>query len=158
MHVTRRTCYDYRMKFFAVVGMISVMWTAGMLQAARVEQTASSTWSGVYTEAQAKVGQETYTKTCAECHGQDLGGDGYAPGLKGPDFMTNWNGLTVGELFDRIRVSMPPSNPNAVGAKEKADIVAYLLKEAGFPAGTAELPSTTEALKAIKFEATKPGR
>jgi hypothetical protein len=64
----------------------------------------------------------------------------------------------VGDLFDRIRVSMPPSNPNSVSAKEKADIVAYLLKEASFPAGTTELAATTEALKAIKFEATKPGR
>jgi hypothetical protein len=53
---------------------------------------------------------------------------------------------------------MPPSNPNVVSAKEKADIVAYLLKEASFPAGETELPATTEALKAIKFEATKPGR
>lgn len=153
-----RTCYDDAMRFFVVVGLLCVLWTAGMLQAGRVEQPASSTWSGVYTDAQAKLGQEAYTKNCAECHGQDLGGDGYAPGLKGPDFMTNWNGLTVGELFDRIRVSMPPSNPNSVSAKDKGDIVAYLLKEAGFPAGQTDLPATTEALKAIKFEATKPGR
>jgi mono/diheme cytochrome c family protein len=145
------------MRFLAVFAVVSAFWAAGVLHAARVEQ-ASSTWSGVYTEDQATLGQAAYTKTCSECHGQDLAGDGYAPGLKGPDFMTNWNGLTVGELFDRIRVSMPPSNPNSVSAKEKADIVAYLLKEAGFPAGQTEMPSTTEALKAIKFEATKPGR
>jgi mono/diheme cytochrome c family protein len=157
MHVTRRTCYDYRMRFFVVVAIVCSLWTAGLLQAAR-QEPASSTWSGVYTEAQAKLGQEAYVKTCSECHGQDLAGDGYAPGLKGPDFMTNWNGLTVGELFDRIRVSMPPSNPNSVSAKEKADIVAYLLQEAGFPAGNTELPATIDALKAIKFEATKPGK
>jgi hypothetical protein len=72
--------------------------------------------------------------------------------------MNNWNGLTVGELYERIRVSMPPSNPNAIGAKEKADIVAYILKEDGFPAGEKELPATVDAMKAIKFEATKPGQ
>ena len=66
-------------------------------------------------------------------------------------------GLTVAELFDRIRVSMPPSNPSSVSAKEKGDIVAYLLKQNGFPAGKTELPSATDALKGIKFEATKPG-
>lgn len=146
------------MRFFVVIGVVAGLWTAGLWQAARAEQAPSSTWSGAFTEAQAKLGQAAYTKHCSECHGQDLAGDGYAPGLKGPDFMTNWNGLTVGELYDRIRVSMPPSDPNAVTPKEKVEIVAYLLKEAGFPAGTAELPSAVDAMKTIKFEATKPGR
>ena len=145
------------MKFLVVIGVIGSLWTAGVLHAARTEQAGSSTWSGVYTEAQAKTGQEVYAKNCAECHGQDLGGDGFAPGLKGPEFMNNWNGLTVGDLFERIRVSMPPNNPNAVNAKEKVDIIAYILKEDGFPAGKENLPSTADGLKAIKFEATKPG-
>jgi hypothetical protein len=64
----------------------------------------------------------------------------------------------VGELFDRIRISMPPTNPNDVTPKEKVEIVAYLLKEGGFPAGTTDLPATVDALKAIKFESNKPGR
>jgi mono/diheme cytochrome c family protein len=145
------------MRFFVGVGIVCLMWTVGVVQAARTEQTGGSTWAGVYTEEQAKLGQASYTKNCAECHGADLGGDGFAPGLKGPEFMNNWNGLSVGELYERIRVSMPPNNPNAVSAKEKADIVAYILKEDGFPAGKTELPSTADALKAIKFEATKPG-
>ena len=147
------------MRFLVVVGIICSFWTVGVLQAMRSEQAGgSSTWAGVYTEAQAKLGLEVYTKHCAECHGADLGGDGFAPSLKGPEFMNNWNGLSVGELYDRIRVSMPPTDPNAVGAKEKADIVAYILKEDGFPAGDKELPATVEAMKAIKFEATKPGQ
>ncbi len=144
-----------RLKVAAII--VASIWTAGVFQSARAAQ-AASTWAGVYTEEQAKLGQATYTKNCSECHGEDLGGDGFAPSLKGPEFMNNWNGLTVGELFDRIRVSMPPSNPNAVSAKEKADIVSYILKQDGFPAGTTELPATVEALKAIKFEATKPGK
>jgi S-disulfanyl-L-cysteine oxidoreductase SoxD len=144
-----------RLKVAAII--VASIWTAGVFQSARAAQ-AGSTWAGVYTEEQAKLGQATYTKNCSECHGEDLGGDGFAPSLKGPEFMNNWNGLTVGELFDRIRVSMPPSNPSAVSAKEKADIVSYILKQDGFPAGTTELPATVEALKAIKFEATKPGR
>jgi quinoprotein glucose dehydrogenase len=157
MHVTRRSCYDYGMRFLVVLGIVASVWTVAVTRTAHAEQ-GTSTWSGVYAEAQAKVGHETYAKVCAECHGQDLGGDGFAPGLKGTDFMTNWNGLTVGDLFDRIRISMPPNNPNSVSAKEKADIVAYILKENGFPAGKVDLPSELEAMKAIKFEANKPGR
>ena len=44
------------------------------------------------------------------------------------------------------------------GSKEKVEIVAYILKESGFPAGTTELPATADGMKAIKIEATKPGR
>jgi mono/diheme cytochrome c family protein len=157
MHVTRRSCYDCPMKFMVAFGVASCALVTAAVHAGSTQQ-ATTTWSGVYTDAQAKVGQEAYAKACAECHGQDLAGDGYAPGLKGTDFMTNWSGLSVGELFDRIRVSMPPSNPNSVPAKEKADIVAYILKESGFPAGTTELPAAVEELKAIKIEANKPGR
>jgi mono/diheme cytochrome c family protein len=150
------------MRLKVAAAVIAMVWAAGVLQIARAEQagaaSASSTWGGVYTDDQAKQGQAAYVKNCAECHGEDLGGDGFAPSLKGPEFMNNWNGLTVAELFERIRVSMPPSNPNSVSAKEKADIVAHLLNQNGFPAGKSELPSTSDGLKGIKFEATKPGR
>ena len=149
------------MKFKVAVAVILTAWTVGLIQIARAEQAApsgSTTWGGVYSEAQATNGGVAYEKHCAECHGQDFAGDGFAPGLKGPEFMNNWNGLSVGELYDRIRVSMPPSNPNSISNKEKVDIVAFLLKTNGFPAGENELAPQADALKQIKFEATKPGR
>lgn len=147
------------MKYTVAFTLIVAFWGIGLLQGrAGAAAQSGSTWSGVYTEAQAKAGQQVYTKACAECHGQDLAGDGFAPALKGPEFMNNWNGLTAGELFERIRISMPPTNPNAVSAKEKAEILAFLFHEAGFPAGETALPSATDALKAIKFDAVKPGR
>jgi mono/diheme cytochrome c family protein len=144
---------------FAIAAFALMVWSAGLLQAVRADQAAAATttWSGVYTEEQATRGAAAYTKSCAECHQEDMAGDGFAPPLKGPEFMNNWNSLTVGDLFERIRVSMPPAGPTTVPTKEKAEIVAHILKNAGFPAGTTELASQTEALKAIKFEATKPG-
>jgi mono/diheme cytochrome c family protein len=141
------------------MALVVAIWTGTLLHAARAEQAAGggTTWSGVYTEEQAKSGAAVYAKACAECHLEDLAGDGFAPALKGPEFMNNWNALTVGDLFERIRISMPPSNPNSVTAKEKSEIVAHILKNAGFPAGSTPLASQTDALKSIKFEATKPG-
>lgn len=150
------------MKFTVVAVACLCVWTGVWLQGAPAGQAAAagkgpSTWAGVYTDAQAQTGQTAYTKHCAECHGQDFAGDGFAPSLKGPEFMNNWNGLSVGDLYERIRISMPPADPNAASAKEKADIVAYLLKSNGFPAGKADLAPQLDALKLIKFEATKPG-
>ena len=144
------------MKVRILAAVLASVWTIGVFQRVGAEQ-AGSTWNGVYTEAQAKAGAAVYAKNCSECHLEDLAGDGFAPALKGPEFMNNWNSLSVGDLFERIRVSMPPSNPSSVTAKEKAEIVAHILKNAGFPAGNTDLGSTTDALKGIKFEATKPG-
>ena len=145
------------MKLTVVAALIAAVWTVGVLQNVRAEQD-TTTWSGVYTEEQAQSGAAMYAKVCSECHLEDLAGDGFAPALRGPEFLSNWNGLTVGDLFERIRVSMPPSEPNSVTPKEKAAILAHILKSDGFPAGQVELAAETTPLKAIKFEATKPGR
>ena len=149
------------MRFKVAAAFILLTWAASVSVTARMGQAAggaaSTTWSGVFTEEQAQSGALAYTKTCSECHLEDLAGDGFAPALKGPDFMNNWNTLSVGDLYERIRVSMPPTNPGSVSAKEKIDIIAHILKSAGFPAGKAELAAEPEALKIIKFEATKPG-
>ena len=145
------------MKVTLVAASIAAVWVLGVWQSARAEQ-GSTTWSGVYTEEQANSGAAVYAKVCSECHLDDLAGDGFAPALRGPEFMSNWNGLTVGDLFERIRVSMPPSEPNSVTPKEKASILAHILKSGGFPAGSTELAAETAPLKTIKFEATKPGR
>ena len=146
-----------RMTFRVLAAVAFAVWTGGIVHRVSAAQ-GTTTWSGVYTDAQATSGAQAYAKNCSECHLEDMAGDGFAPPLKGPEFMNNWNSLTVGDLFERIRVSMPPSNPSSVTAKEKAEITAHILKNAGFPAGSAELASQTEPLKAIKFEATKPGR
>ena len=49
--------------------------------------------------------------------------------------MGNWNDLSVGDLFERIRISMPPSGPSGVTPAQKADIVAHIMNVNKFPAG-----------------------
>jgi len=124
--------------------------------AASAEQSPASMWSGVYTTEQAERGQALYLKHCGECHGADLMGGDEAPALAGPTFMFNWNGLTLGDLFERIRVSMPQTNPSRVTLEQKADILAYVLSANALPAGTTELARDPQFLKQIQFEATKP--
>ncbi len=133
---------------------LPALWLALVTATPHAAQT-KSVVDGVYTEAQATRGAEAYTKDCSSCHGDGLEGDGFAPGLAGSEFLSNWNGTSVGDLFDRIRVSMPPSNPGSVSPQAKADIVAHLLKANKFPPGEAELVKETEALKQIKLELPK---
>jgi hypothetical protein len=84
-----------------------------------------------------------------------LAGDGFAPALTGSEFMGNWNELSVGDLFERIRISMPPSGPSGVTPAQKADIVAHIMNQNKYPAGEGELEPKTEVLKQIKIEMKK---
>jgi cytochrome c len=128
----------------------------------RAEQTTTTTtgdqttWSGVFGEAQAKRGEAIYGEKCSSCHAPDLTGLDQAPPLSGNDFNTNWNDLAVNDLFERIRISMPADKPGSLSRQEAADVVAFILQHANFPAGQTELPSQAEALKGIKFIAKKP--
>jgi mono/diheme cytochrome c family protein len=115
-----------------------------------------SVWDGVYTEEQAKRGETIYRKECAACHGDLLTGGESAPALTGGGFQSNWNGLTLGDLFDRIRKTMPLSKPSSLTRQQNADVLAFMLSINKFPAGKTELYRQSEMLKEIRFETKKP--
>jgi len=106
-------------------------------------------WDGVFTEEQAGRGQKIYTVSCAPCHKADLLGDTGAPALAGPEFFSRWNGSSADDLVKTIRASMPQDAPDSLSPRAYADIVSYLLKANGSPAGSTELPVERDALKQI---------
>lgn len=110
-------------------------------------------WSGVYTEAQATRGAAAYAAHCQSCHGAQLSGLGEARPLSGPAFLTTWNGLSLGDLFERVRSTMPFNAPGTLPRETYADILAYVLKFNGFPAGQSDLPGRAESLADIRFDA-----
>ncbi|HKQ93542.1 MAG TPA: cytochrome c [Blastocatellia bacterium] len=140
----------------AAVVIIGLMVIGMFRSALRAQETARprSVWDGVYTEEQAKRGETLYANECASCHRGDTGGE-EASALAGPAFLANWDGLTVGDLYQRIRVSMPPANPRRLSRRQITDILGHLMKANGFPAGKTELAQETEAMKQVRIEATK---
>jgi S-disulfanyl-L-cysteine oxidoreductase SoxD len=123
--------------------------------AVAAQETTSSVLDGVYSAPQAARGADGFVQNCAPCHGASLGGVGEAPALLGAQFIADFNGLTVGDLFERIRTTMPLNNPGGLSRDQYADILAFLLKSNGFPAGPRELYRRTEYLNVIRFEAPK---
>ena len=113
-------------------------------------------WDGVYTEAQSRRGGPLYQTECSECHGPAMEGIDMAPGLAGGDFVWNWDGLTLGDLFERIRISMPQADPTSVSRAQKADILAYMLEMSGYPAGDTELSTRARDLNRVTFHALQP--
>jgi len=137
----------------AVIPLVAVM----ALQTALSAQPATkSVWDGAYTDAQAARGKDLYSKECGSCHGPELTGGEMAPGLAGGEFLAGWDGLTLGDLFERIRISMPQNAPGSLSGQVNADILSFILASNKFPAGQAELPKEAMILKTIKFEVKKP--
>ena len=115
-----------------------------------------SVWDGVYSEAQANRGKALYSQECASCHGSELTGGEMAPPLAGGEFMAGWDGLTIGDLFERVRISMPQNSPGSLSGQQNADILAFVFSSNKFPAGQTEMPKEAGILKTIKFEVKKP--
>src|SRR5262249_1243926 len=148
-------------------GIVSSVWRAGLVQFQNppsvleseimaailsilfllsfpLQSAKKTVWDGAYTNAQAERGQAAYTEPCAACHQPDLGGKGEFPALKGDTFMERWHDYSVKPLFDMIKAEMPPLRFRTPDTKPLADdmyvdIITYLLKSNGFPAGREEL-------------------
>ena len=117
---------------------------------------ATTQWDGVFTAEQAARGGKTYQDQCAACHGAELGGGEMAPALAGPDFAANWNGVTLGDLHDRIRKSMPLDKPSSLSGQQTSDVIAFMLLRGGAPTGATELPARSDMLQNLTFAANKP--
>jgi cytochrome c len=145
------------MRYLKAILVLAVMaLPLCVLRAQAPAAESRSVWEGVYTEDQAKRGEPIYRKECAACHGDMLTGGESAPPLTGGAFQANWNGLTMGDLFDRIRKTMPQSNPGRLTRQQDADILAFMLSVNKFPSGKTELYRQSEMLKEIRFESAKP--
>jgi mono/diheme cytochrome c family protein len=140
----------------AIIGLVAIGTFYSALRAQDAPSGSRSVWDGVYTQEQAERGHSLYSQHCASCHGATLTGGETAPPLAGGDFLANWNGLTVGDLFERIRRSMPQDDPGRLSRQQNADVLAYMLSFNKFPPGKTELARDTELLKQIRIESTKP--
>jgi mono/diheme cytochrome c family protein len=126
-----------------------------LLAAVTFAQSASSVWDGVFTEQQVNRGAAAYQRDCSNCHGAALEGGDMTPPLVGGAFTSNWNDLTLGDLFDRIRQTMPLDSPGKLSRQQNVDVIAFILKANAWPSGATELPAEAGALKQIRIEATK---
>lgn len=124
---------------------------------ANAQNPARTVWDGVYTEAQATRGRELYLKECASCHSENLQGGDESPGLVGGGFLSQWIDLSVGDLLERTRTTMPQDRPGQLSREAYTEILAHLFKANSFPSGQTELPRDTMALKQILIVA-KPAK
>jgi len=118
-------------------------------------QAPKTVWDGVYSEAQSTRGRQLYNSKCLSCHGADLSGGEMAPPLVGITFQSNWNGLSIGDLSERIRVSMPLGQEGSLSRQQVSDVIAAILAAGEYPAGSAELTNQPDVLKTIQITPRK---
>jgi S-disulfanyl-L-cysteine oxidoreductase SoxD len=114
-----------------------------------------SVMDGVYEEEQSRRGQGVYADACASCHAAGLTGADVVPALVGQDFLNKWIGATAGELFERIRSTMPQASPGSLTPQQYADILAFIFNRNKFPAGRQALPDDSATLGMIRIETSK---
>jgi cytochrome c len=144
-----------RVSMIAIL-LLSVVPVFHLSYAQQPDKGSRTVWEGVYTREQEKRGETLYAQHCSSCHGPDLLGNDEAAPLSGSAFLSNWDGLSVGDLAERVRISMPPNNLGKLTRQQITDILSYVLGVNSFPAGKAELDPKAEALKQIRIEGTKP--
>ena len=92
-----------------------------------------------FTEEQAARGEQLFVRVCVECHGRKE--------MTNADVRLKWNGRSAFDLFDRIRISMPESDPGSLPRGQYLDVTAFLAKLNGLPAGSVDLPDDEAALR-----------
>jgi S-disulfanyl-L-cysteine oxidoreductase SoxD len=130
------------------------LFAAALTSAAVGAQATKSVNDGVFTAEQATKGEAVYKEQCAACHGDNLEGSGPMPPLAGKDFLSNWQGKTVGDLFEKTQTSMPATAPGTLTPEQTAHVVAYMLGQSKYPAGAMALADKMDDLK-ISIDAPK---
>jgi mono/diheme cytochrome c family protein len=120
---------------------------AAILITLNAQPAQRSTADGVYDPAQAERGRALYGTNCQVCHAADLSG-GVGSALKGDQFRSDWGGLPLARLFERIR-TMPPGAPAPQPEDAAVELLAHVLAANGFPPGET---LSIERLEEIQFQ------
>jgi S-disulfanyl-L-cysteine oxidoreductase SoxD len=144
------------------LGAAGLTITSAAAPAAAAQPAAAATryaWDGVFTDVQADRGEREYGRTCSHCHGLSLEGDGAreVPTLVSDPFQRRWRGRTVQALFDTLMRSMPADDLGTLTPRAAADLIAYLLRANGAPAGQTPLPSEGEAIASVVIDERPSG-
>lgn len=103
---------------------------------------------GIYSESQAERGRTAFEEDCSSCH---VTGE-----FRGTAFQANWGRRTVYSLYRTVRSTMPDDNPGGLAEPVYLDVVAYVLRMNGHPAGETDLTADSP-MRDVRIAAPGPG-
>jgi len=156
-----------RFAFIALIGSLGLgILTNATLASAQAAGAPVTIWDGVYSEAQARRGEQVFNTQCSYCHKENLSGgffddgQGRAPALAGKrafdsSLVERWGGMTLADMVGTVAATMPETRPSSLTVENYVDVVSYVLSKNDVPAGTSDLPGDVEALSRILIVAGK---
>ncbi|HXT14021.1 MAG TPA: cytochrome c [Gemmatimonadaceae bacterium] len=144
-----------RLRFVMPLAILPMAAALAASHSRSPHSTTRTVWDSVYTMNQAARGETAYARSCARCHGASLSGGDQSPPLSGGAFLGNWNGTPLSDLQTRILTTMPSDSIGIYKRELVTDVIAYLLKSNGFPAGAAELSPLPDSLKDITLRTSR---
>jgi PQQ-dependent dehydrogenase (methanol/ethanol family) len=141
----------YRLLVFTLVAAASLAAT-GCNNSSRSQAVASATGSAPakrsiagaissgdwYSADQAAQGAALFKEKCAVCHGAKLQG-GAGPTLVGNQFFLRFRGKPLSTLWSTIHTEMPLNAPGTLSVPQSLALVAFILQQNGFPAGSSPI-------------------
>jgi hypothetical protein len=73
----------------------------------------------------------------------------------GPAFNKSWAGKKLSDLFGVLRERMPKNDPGSLSEQDYVDVMSYMLRLNGFPAGVEELPADSVALTKVRIDTSR---
>jgi mono/diheme cytochrome c family protein len=100
--------------------------------------------NGVFTTDQVARGQRVFQTSCSACH--NIGE------MRGAAWQRMWNNRTLHDMHEFIATQMPLDSPGSLSAQQYTDVIAFFLRENGYPTGTAELlPSALSTIRMVSM-------
>ena len=103
-----------------------------------VAPAASGSPPALYTADQAVAGKQKFADNCSQCHGDNLEGMS-GPALRGKLFAPPKANFHVGDIFTIVSQNMPATQPASLPHDDYVQIMAYILQQNGYPAGSTPL-------------------
>ena len=128
---------------FSSLALVGAVLIAGPLVAQDGAATTRTTADSSFTDPQAERGGTVFARVCLECHARlDMANN---------DFRLKWSGQSTFELFKSIVTTMPDNNPGGLPRSDYTDVVAYILKLNGVPAGPIEMADDSASMSRARM-------
>lgn len=127
------------------VAWVAAVGTSPALEGRATGAQGKTTNDAIYTKAQADGARAQFDKICADCHPFTVAAKKKPKDkpLGDEPFFEEWSGRPLTELITLIALTMPNDGSVAVTEKEATDLVAYMLQQNGFAAGSTALTRDT---------------
>jgi mono/diheme cytochrome c family protein len=132
---------------FLSAGVLMFACAAALFQGA-----GAADMPALYSAAQANAGGQIFAQQCATCHGANMEGVA-GPALRGTPFhqLAQAQALNAQSLLTVVSQTMPQDNPATLAPAQYAALVAYILQQNGYPAGSTDLSADTPQLKDLNL-------